>query len=912
MARRLSPPCRTTLRGTAATLLTVAALVPGLGCGREFFRKWADQDVTESVFEKSRDPRWNLPVFSIEPPRGSRYADWSDPDRPAAPPDDYAAQELAPVPQKPHIRLLTPMEGTGYYEQLAELPHYEPPAPEVGPPAREEAESVEVEVPPATDLPGPFEPAESPILPAAEPEIDAEPPTSNFDNLGPLPGELTPNNGVGVPETTAPTSGTESPQTSNPKRDPRLLAAVFQEPGAPTPDDQPGPAPTSNDPLDDLNADRPISVDLNSPPITRPNLAPDQVEELNQAKAGFAAALSAGYIDVNQASAAGLPSESRPPVVNPAAALQLGLINSRIYQSSIEDIYLSSLNVTLQRFAFEPQFTAGVSPGGVPGSGSTSFFYRTAEAPGGSASTLNLNTVAGFSKLFVFGGRLLASFANTTVFNFAGTNPSQPTVSSSLPLQFVQPFLAGGGRAVTLEPLTQVERTLLYQIRTFARFRQQFFVALLSSAGGGGGGLGGGDPSVGFLQVLQSYQVAENTRRTVAAFERSKEIYEVYAEGSASSGISQLQVVQIDGNLQNQRVNLINSENTYRNLLDQYKQQLGLPPDTPMILDRTLLDGFSAVFRDIVAWEARADHSPDELDEILGGLPRLQNFTLDGRPLWDISGPRPKTLFADPERLEEFLLTAERIALENRLDLMNQRGTLYDSWRQIAVTSNALLPLFNVTYNGQLITPPTTSNPFGFTSQSLQHQLSLQAQLPLIRLNERNNFRVSLINYQRQRRALMQAEDTVKFGVRQLVRSLVQSFENYEITKVQLLLNILQRDQSLQQIVAPPESGATSNQATQTLNFIGSITNILSQQNGLVQNWVQYQSTRLALYRDLGIMPYDEWEAFYELFPSEAGRVGVDIGPDGRADAGATGGPGSGEGPGGSAGLVGPQGEVTP
>ena len=38
------------------------------GCGREFFREWADQDVSEAVFEKSRDPRFRLDFFSIEPP----------------------------------------------------------------------------------------------------------------------------------------------------------------------------------------------------------------------------------------------------------------------------------------------------------------------------------------------------------------------------------------------------------------------------------------------------------------------------------------------------------------------------------------------------------------------------------------------------------------------------------------------------------------------------------------------------------------------------------------------------------------------------------------------------------------------------------------------------------------------------
>ncbi|MFM7127954.1 MAG: hypothetical protein ACKO0V_01190, partial [bacterium] len=88
------------------------------GCTREFFRQWANQDTTEAVFEKSRDPRFRLDMFSIEPPAMSRFADPFDPDHPAAPPDDVAAEALSPVPQAPRTRLLSPTEGTGYLTML--------------------------------------------------------------------------------------------------------------------------------------------------------------------------------------------------------------------------------------------------------------------------------------------------------------------------------------------------------------------------------------------------------------------------------------------------------------------------------------------------------------------------------------------------------------------------------------------------------------------------------------------------------------------------------------------------------------------------------------------------------------------------------------------------------------------------
>lgn len=936
MARFPHSPRRRRRLGLAAQTagLALLSLAPGLGCGREFFRQWADQDVTESIFEKSRDPRWRLPTFSIDQPALARFADPYDPDRPAAPPDDYTASVLSPAPQNPHIRLLSPLEGTGYLDMLAQGPRYEPPPVD---PARQrlaEEEADDAPVPPS-DAASPFtngivNPPDPSLPPLPNPNAGGAQPGpgalrtqpgrpgqfsgTGLPRLTPTPGSGT-TSGSGATTAAAAASGPGLPsQVQGLKRDLSVLTTAYQAPGAGTaapgaaasPVQTPGgmaPAtdsqreamaeealpPAGLEPSNAPSGAGPLVRDPNAPPITQPNLSPERAAQVRQATAGFAAMLSPAYVEYNQATAAGLPAASRPSVIGPVQALQLALINSRQYQYRLENIYTSALTVTLRRFDFEPQFYAGLSPVTAPigagfpagGNGATSYQYQSLES-GVQASRLGLTTAAGVGKLFSFGGRLLLGFANTTVFNFAGRNPSQPSVSSSLPMTFIQPFLRGGGRAVTLEPLTLAERTLLYEIRSFTRFRQQFFVSILTANQTADGGGAPADPSIGYLQLMQLYQTAENTRRSVAAFERALEIYQEYAKGGASSGISQLQVDQVDQSLQQARLNLITQETNYRIALDQYKQQLGLPPDLPIIPDRSLLDGFRTVFKAIDAWQARPDHDPVELPGLINGLPRFENLILDDRALFNMSQQRPQPEWAESERQELFLLTAERIALENRLDLMNQRAILYDVWRTIAVQANGLLPVFNVTLSNQVLTPPGTQNPLGFNSNAQNLSLSIQSELPLIRMNERNNFRLALLNYQRQRRVLMNQEDTVKFGVRQQIRQLIQLLETYEINKSQLTLVLRQRDQSLQQIIAPPDSAggaASANQATQTINFINSTTQIYSQQNTLVQQWVQYQTTRLALYRDLGIMPFDEWEAYYELYPASASRpVGLDNG----------------------------------
>ena len=139
-------------------------------------------------------------------------------------------------------------------------------------------------------------------------------------------------------------------------------------------------------------------------------------------------------------------------------------------------------------------------------------------------------------KLFNSGGQLLMGFANQVVFNFVGKNPIQPTVQSSLPLTFMQPFLRGGGRAVVLENLTQAERSLLYQVRAFAQFRQQFIVDMLT--GGTIPSLGVGfnlvgfstagntDPTIGFIPLAENVAEVMIDLRNLAFFEQLAALYE--------------------------------------------------------------------------------------------------------------------------------------------------------------------------------------------------------------------------------------------------------------------------------------------------------------------------------------------------------------------------------------------------
>ncbi len=271
---------------------------------------------------------------------------------------------------------------------------------------------------------------------------------------------------------------------ANDVKDKTVNRAAFQnngtaaQPGATQP---PGGQPERREPLSPV-PNRLIPNPSSGPPIETPALNLNQIEEVGKMTTQQAAELSGVLVPKvplwPPERGYGYPKGSRPYRINMQQAWLLAIMNARFYQYNLETVYEAALPVTLQRFTFDPQFYAGLSPStSVPqtyGTGSVSvgfpstpgvvtsntYTYATRFAPNGAISSLNMGTVAGVGKLFSSGGQLVAGFANEIMFNFLGKNSSQPNVISALPISFVQPLLRGGGRAVTLEPLTQAERNL--------------------------------------------------------------------------------------------------------------------------------------------------------------------------------------------------------------------------------------------------------------------------------------------------------------------------------------------------------------------------------------------------------------------------------------------------------------------
>jgi Outer membrane efflux protein len=279
---------------------------------------------------------------------------------------------------------------------------------------------------------------------------------------------------------------------------------------------------------------------------------------------------------------AALRTDEVPFLLNLDQSLELGLFNSREYQERREDLYLAALPVTLQRFNFYTQFTLGAT---------AVREWLASGRPGGPSSTWNITTTGSASQLFPTGATLFAQLANSLVIDLGTGNP---TVSlSNFTLRFVQPLLRGGGTAVTLEPLTQAERILLYGVRSYARFRRNYFVYIAGGtdvsnapygfnglAGGGFGGLQA--PSQGYLPTLLIRAQERNERENIRALTA---YLALYREFQGRGDFSELQVGQVEQQLLGSQQVLLQRRQDLQNGLDGFKLQLGVPTRVPLELD---------------------------------------------------------------------------------------------------------------------------------------------------------------------------------------------------------------------------------------------------------------------------------------------------------------------------------------
>ena len=384
-----------------------------------------------------------------------------------------------------------------------------------------------------------------------------------------------------------------------------------------------------------------------------------------------------------------LPLDERGVLVLDAdTAVRTAVLHNTVYQSEIETLYLSALDVSTERFFLGNQLFAGYTT------------VYTADgalrrgAGGNSSSTLNASTFSrgarpvALRRQFTNGADMIIGFANSMTWQFAG--PDTQSATTLVDLSLIQPLLRGGGRDLIMERLTLAERTLLYNVRSFERYRTGFYTTITvgraaepgptrrgglfggaglqgftglgggfgtvgnvqtNTAGGFGGG--GGVPTVGgFLGLVQNQlqirNVEENVarlRENVARFEDAlREQLTVVSATQDTIPSQQLQVSQTRQALNSLQASLLQQKFNYEQSLDAFKVTLGLPPYVCVEIKDPILDQFNLISDDLKERRSRANDlreavgnsnskllelSPIEIDRATGNKSRSMPWNKD-------------------------------------------------------------------------------------------------------------------------------------------------------------------------------------------------------------------------------------------------------------------------------------------
>ncbi|MEM0970182.1 MAG: TolC family protein, partial [Verrucomicrobiota bacterium] len=167
------------------------------------------------------------------------------------------------------------------------------------------------------------------------------------------------------------------------------------------------------------------------------------------------------------------------------------------------------------------------------------------------------------------------------------------------------------------------------------------------------------------------------------------------------------------------------------------------------------------------------------------------------------------------------------LAEDLRLDWMNARARLMDSWRRIAVDAEALKSGLNLIVNGEI---PTVGNSAeDFSRDSARLRFGLQFDSPLRRLQERNNYKEALLSYESARRDYMNYEDRVKQSLRNTLRIVELSQLNFEVRRAAVRVAVAQVDLARLRLNEPPKPGASGAQfgATTARDLVSALGDLL-------------------------------------------------------------------------------------
>lgn len=223
-------------------------------------------------------------------------------------------------------------------------------------------------------------------------------------------------------------------------------------------------------------------------------------------------------------------------------ALRTAVRHNRDFLSRREALYQSGLSYSLTRFNFGPQFTSVVNSLWSDGE-----LMNAQSEVGGSL---------GVSQILPTGGTLALTSSANAVWPQSGS--ILDSYGSSVTASLTQPLLRGAGYEPSHEALTQAERSLVYAIRDFELFRENFTIQVARTY---------------FGLVSQRKTLAiEDTNYEGAVFDRRKAEALYQVDRNTEQEVFRARRREIEAQDQ-----LISARAAYDRALDEFKILLGLP-----------------------------------------------------------------------------------------------------------------------------------------------------------------------------------------------------------------------------------------------------------------------------------------------------------------------------------------------
>ncbi|MCY2993068.1 MAG: TolC family protein, partial [Planctomycetota bacterium] len=425
-------------------------------------------------------------------------------------------------------------------------------------------------------------------------------------------------------------------------------------------------------------------------------------------------------------------------VLDDRMSVKLALLHSPDYQRLLEQLYLSALDVSFERFRFDTQFFGGYAvDSAVEGSTRNDrgeyqqvLAMATHNGPPVESDVVRNGGIGlKANRLFTTGSTLVVDFANSVMWQFSGSG-SEFATTTLLDFSLVQPLLRGAGRNRVMERLTLTERTLLANVRQMERYRQGFYVQIMTGrdpgtgpsrrggvfgaglegftgvgsgfgglAGGGtggggvisGGGTGAGQAG-GFLGLLQGQQEIFNQEDNLNDLRWNylqllftlQELLRTKPYQNSDVVRQRLQVAQARQAILNAESRLVNADANYLVLLDRFKLLLGLPPQICVKIDRGMLERVNLIDPAIRPIRKQLSELQTKVgDKILAILPQ------GDEPMMTWSEKRAdglrelKDLLNEVEQTRRQLMDGEEAQIRRvRVDGLKLGGQLNDTLKQ--------------------------------------------------------------------------------------------------------------------------------------------------------------------------------------------------------------------------------------